>query len=252
MREWKWKGSRWWKFDFHVHTPASDDYGKGKDQATLKKREPRDWLLDYMRAGIDCVAITDHNSGEWIDRVKEELVLLESERPEGFRPIHVFPGVEISVNGGIHLLAIFDCDKKTSDIDSLLGAVEFYGEKGSGNGVTSRSLIEVVDKVTSAGGIAIPAHVDREKGLFKKLDGKPWNSYWAVKEFLRWSCLTRNIRSREFMPTKTLAGRRCSGQTVTIPPIHKKDIPAATSPGSKWGCLASRDYAWLCLTVRCL
>ena len=176
MREWKWKGSRWWKFDFHVHTPASDDYGKGKgkgkDQAALKKREPRDWLLDYMCAGIDCVAIADHNSGEWIDRVKEELVLLESERPEGFRPIHVFPGVEISVNGGIHLLAIFDCDKKTSDIDSLLGAVEFDGEKGSGNGVTSRSLVEVVDKVTSAGGIAIPAHVDREKGLFKKLDGK--------------------------------------------------------------------------------
>ena len=172
MREWKWKGSRWWKFDFHVHTPASDDYGKGKDQATLKKREPRDWLLDYMRAGIDCVAITDHNSGEWIDRVKKELVLLESERSEGFRPIYVFPGVEISVNGGIHLLAIFDCDKKTSDIDSLLGAVEFDGEKGSGNGVTSLSLVEVVDKVTSAGGIAIPAHVDREKGLFKKLDGK--------------------------------------------------------------------------------
>ncbi len=171
MREWKWKGSHWWKFDFHAHTPASDDYGKGKDQAALKKRGPRDWLLDYMRAGIDCVAITDHNSGEWIDRVKEELVLLESERPEGFRPIHVFPGVEISVNGGVHLLAIFDCDKKTSDIDSLLGAVEFDGEKGSSDRVTSLSLVEVVDKVTSLGGIAIPAHVDRERGLFKKLDG---------------------------------------------------------------------------------
>ncbi len=171
MREWKWKGSHWWKFDFHAHTPASDDYGKGKSQAALKKRGPRDWLLDYMRAGIDCVAITDHNSGEWIDRVKEELVLLESERPEGFRPIHVFPGVEISVNGGIHLLAIFDCDKKTSDIDSLLGTVEFDGEKGSGNGVTSLSLVEVVDKVTSLGGIAIPAHVDKSSGLFEVLKG---------------------------------------------------------------------------------
>ena len=172
MKEWKWKGSRWWKFDFHVHTPASDDYGKGKDQATLKKREPRDWLLDYMRAGIDCVAITDHNSGEWIDRVKKELVLLESERPEGFRPIYVFPGVEISVNGGIHLLAILGCDKKTSDIDSLLGAVGFDSEKkGSSSTVTSLSLTKVIDKVTSAGGIAIPAHVDKRNGLFKKSDG---------------------------------------------------------------------------------
>ena len=128
-------------------------------------------MLDYMRAGIDCVVITDHNSGAWIDLVKNELARLEEDHPEGFRPIHMFPGVEISVNGGIHLLAIFGCDKKTSDIDSLLGVVELDGEKGSGSSITSLSLIEVVDKVTSAGGIAIPAHVDKEKGLFEKLDG---------------------------------------------------------------------------------
>ena len=69
--------------------------------------------LDYMRAGIDCVAITDHNSGEWIDRVKDELDQLKHERPEGYRSIYVFPGVEISVHDGIHLLAIFGCDKET-------------------------------------------------------------------------------------------------------------------------------------------
>ena len=171
MKEWKWKGSRWWKFDFHAHTPASDDYGKGPNQIAFKERKPRDWLLDYMRAGIDCVAITDHNSGKWIDLVKEELARLEKDRPEGFRPIYVFPGVEISVYGGIHLLAIFGPEKKTSDIGSLLTKVKFDGEKGSGNGVTRLSLIEVVDEVASAGAIAIPAHVDREKGLFKKLDG---------------------------------------------------------------------------------
>ena len=169
MREWEWKGSRWWKFDFHAHTPASEDYGKGQDQETLKIREPREWLLDYMRAGIDCVAITDHNSGEWIDLVKDELAQLERDRPEGFRPIYVFPGVEISVNNDIHLLAIFGPDKRTSDINSLLVKVEFVGEKGSGNGVTHLSLIKVVEEVTSAGAIAIPAHVDKEKGLFEVL-----------------------------------------------------------------------------------
>jgi len=170
MKEWKWEGSRWWKFDFHAHTPASDDYGSGKAQEALKKFQPREWLLDYMCAGIDCVAITDHNSGDWVDLVKSELDRLNSERPEGFRPIHVFPGVEISVNGGIHLLAIFGTDKKTSDIDSLLTRVEFDGEKGSGNGVTHLSLIKVVEEVISAGAIAIPAHVDKTKGLFKVLE----------------------------------------------------------------------------------
>lgn len=32
MTDWKWNGSRRWKFDFHAHTPASDDYAKGPDQ----------------------------------------------------------------------------------------------------------------------------------------------------------------------------------------------------------------------------
>ena len=34
--EWNFPGSKWWKFDFHTHTPASDDYGKGPEQAHLR------------------------------------------------------------------------------------------------------------------------------------------------------------------------------------------------------------------------
>jgi len=168
MNEWEWNGSRWWKFDFHTHTPASEDYGKGPNQRDLKNRTPKEWLLDYMRAGIDCVAVTDHNSGAWIDRLKGALSELENERHADFRPIHLFPGVEISVNGGIHLLAILGCKKATSDIDSLLGAVGFTGTKGSSDDVTTKSFVEVVKAIVSAGGIAIPAHVDEENGLFKQ------------------------------------------------------------------------------------
>lgn len=168
MTNWKWNGSRWWKFDFHAHTPASDDYGKGPDQTILKQRTPEEWLLDYMRTGIDCVAITDHNTGAWVDRVKTALSELEAEQPDGFRPMHVFPGVEISVNGGVHLLAILGREKTTSDIDSLLGAAGFSGTKGSGDVVTTKSLIEVVDVIVSANGIAIPAHVDQNNGVFQQ------------------------------------------------------------------------------------
>ena len=64
-----WIGAKWWKFDFHTHTPASDDYGKG-NQEQLKKITPKEWLLNFMKAEIDCVAITDHNSGDWIDSLK--------------------------------------------------------------------------------------------------------------------------------------------------------------------------------------
>ena len=167
MSSMDWNGSRWWKFDFHTHTAASEDYGgRGSQQAELKQRSPNEWLLDYMRAEIDCVAITDHNSGAWVDDLKQALADLEAEQPEDFRPLHLFPGVEISVNGGIHVLAILGCDKATSDIDSLLGAVGYSGTKGASDGVTSKSFSEVVSEIAQAGGIAIPAHVDGVNGLW--------------------------------------------------------------------------------------
>ena len=164
---WPYPGSRWWKFDFHTHTSASDDYGKGPQQAQFKKRTPKEWLLDYMRAGIDCIAVTDHNSGAWIDRLKSALEELKAEEPEGFRPIYLFPGVEISVYGGVHLLAILDPSCTTSDVDSLLGAVGFNGTKGRSDDVTTKSFTEVVEEIVQAGGIAIPAHVDMDNGLFR-------------------------------------------------------------------------------------
>ena len=91
-RERNYPGARWWKFDFHAHTPESDDYGNGPDQASLKQIEPKDWLLGFMRAEVDCVAITDHNSGAWIDRLKSALEELKQEEPADLRPLYLFQG----------------------------------------------------------------------------------------------------------------------------------------------------------------
>ena len=30
-------GGKWWKTDFHVHTPASEDYGKGSENPEDEK-----------------------------------------------------------------------------------------------------------------------------------------------------------------------------------------------------------------------
>ena len=165
--EWIHPGARWWKFDFHAHTRASVDYGKGDKQASLKQRPMSEWLLDFMRAGVDCVAVTDHNTGESIDLLRKELDALESSSHPEFRPLHLFPGVELSVNVGIHLLAIFDTYATTSDIDSLLGAVGYDGTKGDSDDVTRESAVKVVETVLDKGGIPILAHADRPKGLLR-------------------------------------------------------------------------------------
>ncbi len=157
-------GARWWKFDLHTHTPASSDTYWAKEGAELS---PETWLRRWMLAEIDCVAITDHNSGAWIDRLKTAYETMCRERAEGFRELAIFPGVEISVSGGFHLLAILDPSSSTSDIDTLLGNVDFRGKKGDTEDVTEASAKTVVDAVVAAGGLAIPAHVDSPKGLLE-------------------------------------------------------------------------------------
>jgi histidinol phosphatase-like PHP family hydrolase len=160
-------GARWWKFDFHSHTPKSNDYGRGADQVLLKQRTAREWLLDYMQAGFDCVAITDHNSGQWIDPLKAELAAMAEQKPTGYRPLILFPGVEISVHGGIHVLALFEPEAGSEKIISLLSKCEFDGSQGETEDCTRKSCSEVIDIIAEEGGIPILAHVDGLGGVFQ-------------------------------------------------------------------------------------
>ena len=169
---WKWPGARWWKFDFHTHTPASVDYGKGPDQCQLRRITPKEWLLGFMRAEVDCVAVTDHNTGEWIDRLKAALRELEHEEHPEFRPVHLFPGVEVTANGSIHILAVFDTDKGSSDVEALLGAVGFHGERGASDIAADSASISVVKAIVETGAIPILAHVDGPSGAW----GLPGNT----------------------------------------------------------------------------
>ena len=162
MDECQFAGARWWKFDFHTHTPASDF----RDTIT-----PECWLKAFMKKGIDCVAITDHNSGGWIDLLKEKLKELEESKPVWYRPLYLFPGVEISVTGNVHILAIFGLDKNGNHINRLLGAVGYQGNDGDSSAVTTKSVTEVVDAIADMDGIAIPAHVDKRKGLLYEFQG---------------------------------------------------------------------------------
>ena len=146
------------------------DYGKGARQSSLKQLPPKEWLLGFMRAKIDCVAVTDHNTGAWIDRLKQSLVDLERMQHPGFRPLNLFPGIELSVNGGFHLLAILDTNSTTSDLDALIGAVDYDGCTGDSDGVTRKSAVEVVEAILARGGIPLPAHADGPKGLLRPRD----------------------------------------------------------------------------------
>ncbi len=164
------RGSRWWKFDFHTHTPHSTDTPWFPLAGSPTELAPAAWLQKFMEAGIDCVAVTDHNGGDWIDRLRSELESLSqqtvSNKPAWFRvDFRIFPGVELSVNSGLHFLAIFSPTETTAKINNVLALVGYTGQKGNPDIRTDKSAIEVAKIIHEQGGICIPAHVDEANGL---------------------------------------------------------------------------------------
>lgn len=79
------QGLKFKRVDLHIHTPASPCF---KD-----KCEPEDIVKEAINRKLDVIAITDHNTGDWIDRVKE------AAKNSG---LVVIPGVEVTVENGIH------------------------------------------------------------------------------------------------------------------------------------------------------
>lgn len=152
-------GSKWWKFDFHNHTPASLDY-RGDKAIT-----PRQWLQSYRDKGVQCVVVTDHNTGSWIDQLKDELATLKQQDAAAWGSMTIFPGMELSCSGGVHLLVILDPSKNTTDIDAIRGSVGYTGTPGDSDAVTRESVEGVIRAVQTVGGVACAAHVDRPKGL---------------------------------------------------------------------------------------
>ena len=81
----------------------------------------------------------------------------------------VFPGVEISTPQG-HLLAIFDTTVTASHIEDLLIGLNISRDQfGSLHVATEKGIVGASEFIEKAGGVAIAAHADRERGFLKMI-----------------------------------------------------------------------------------
>ncbi|MEX2554608.1 MAG: PHP domain-containing protein [Actinomycetota bacterium] len=143
--------------DLHVHTPASPDVN-----AKWKDAKPSDVVEHALKKGIDVIAVTDHNSADWCDSVREAA--------KGTQ-LAVFPGVEISTSEG-HLLGIFDPKTAAQTIKELLIRCGIsQADFGRPEVLASGRIDEIAKKVEEAGGLAIAAHVDQPKGFWRMTEG---------------------------------------------------------------------------------
>ena len=146
------------KLDLHIHTPAS--------RCFEGKCEPKDIITTALENQLDAIAITDHNTAQWIDQVKE---VAKKEN------IVVFPGVEISCTGGksgIHILGIFDPDCNSKHIEALLSNLGIYSDDyGSERTITDLGPIAVIEEITKQGGLAVLAHANSSHGVLNDMKG---------------------------------------------------------------------------------
>ncbi len=155
------------RMDLHIHTCLSPCADLGMLPGRIAGRA--------RQQGLDAIGISDHNSAENVVAVRKA-----ADR-EG---VAVVGGIEVTSEEEVHILVLFDDDEGLFGLqrviyDNLPGVNDerAFGEQVLADehdevtgvndrlliGATTLSVDEVVDAIHSLGGVAIAAHVDRER-----------------------------------------------------------------------------------------
>jgi hypothetical protein len=144
-------GLKFRKLDLHTHTPASSCY-------RFQNHTAAEIVAAAIERGLDAIAVTDHNTAEWIDQMQQAAA---------GTTLVVFPGVELSMSEGFHLIALFDPTVTQKQLENFLGAVDIEAEAyGRQDALCTRGVYDVIKKIRERNGLAILAHIDAPKGAF--------------------------------------------------------------------------------------
>lgn len=203
-------GNKWYKTDLHLHSPESVCF-KDRDSVTAEE-----WIETCIQKGLECVALTDHNSGNNIDEYKR---LAEE------RGLILFPGVEVTCGDtGTHLLILFETTDSTETVNDFLIKIGVerpsFGDSKPG---TEKSVLDVIKEALKDGKLVIPAHIDEFNGICyldntiqeKILNNPDINAVQLVqKEFYELSMSHKSISKKDRDPVYEIVNERYSN---TVP-----------------------------------
>jgi phosphoesterase len=203
-------GNKWYKTDLHLHSPESVCF-KDRDSVTAEE-----WIERCIQKGLECVALTDHNSGNNIDEYKR---LAEE------RGLVLFPGVEVTCGDtGTHLLILFETTDSQEVVNDFLIKVGVcrasFGDSKPG---TEMSVLDVIKEALKDGKVVIPAHIDEFNGICyldntiqeKILNNPEINAVQLVqKEFYELSMSHKSISKKDRDPAYEIVNERYSN---TVP-----------------------------------
>ena len=163
-------GSKWLRFDCHLHTKA--------DREFKYLSEENNFVGDYVQKlkakQIDIGVITNHNKFD-LDEYKALRAKAKKEN------IYLLPGVELSVNdgsNGIHTLVVFNPDEWIENGNNYID--QFINESFAGqhnyqneNSRSNDNFVNTIKKLNhyNRSYFIILAHVEQKSGFFSELDG---------------------------------------------------------------------------------
>lgn len=189
------RGSIWRKWDLQVQTRLDQNYtclGTSSldaedlnklvsvtgltipeitsQEKTIDAQKYAKLFIKYVElfTDISVLGITDHNIGAELDTI-----IAEAENAS--RIISVLPGVEVSSAQGIHILCLFDSNKKwrttwAESIDHFLTELGLNGDRFNTQNqpLNSDQTAQDILRIThEKGGLCIFAHIGTDNGLFK-------------------------------------------------------------------------------------
>ncbi len=197
----KTKEPRLVKIDLHIHTCLSP--------CASLDMTPRKIVAEACRKGLEIIAITDHNS------VENARAVMKSARK---CDLTVIPGIEVTTSEEVHVVGLFEEIGQAREMQSLVyenlqegtNDEDLFGLQVVANeldevekmnhrlliGATALPVHEVVNAIHDLNGLAVAAHIDRERfGIIGQLGFIPDDLELDAVE-ISWRVSPEEARSR--------------------------------------------------------
>ncbi|OEU70508.1 MAG: hypothetical protein BA863_04460 [Desulfovibrio sp. S3730MH75] len=176
--------ARFYTVDLHCHTPLSHCFGRkdGVYQDDIQATAEQVAIAGCER-GLYLLAITDHHRCEKSYDISAACQEIKSSGQNLYlnNNLIVLPGMEISVDENtknVHVLAIFPEGCSSVEIERILddtGIEPNPINRNDQSKVTTKRLVEIVQRIRDRGGLAILAHVNSTNGYREEMKSLGWD-----------------------------------------------------------------------------
>ena len=193
---------------------------RGQRGSTNAETHARTIVEKAAEIGVSVLAITNHNDVSGVPIFQDAAAN---------HAIHIFPGFELSSSEGIHFLCIYPPNTTEEELGRFLGE---FGIRATGpsSKLSNQTFQAILAKIRDQGGIAIAAHVTRDNGLFRVLDGQARINAWRDTN-LSAIQIPKHIRDlghidREIIENRNPDYRRdySAGDELAIAVVNARDI----------------------------